>query len=166
MTDPLHERNSLLTASDPELLAACRVDVFRGSGRGGQKRNRTESAVRVTHLPSGITATSDETRSQHTNKRLALRRLREEIALQCRSDTPDTGRAAQRPARKSPDYPLWLAAMVDLLAHVQFRVADAAAQLDTSTGRLVRELARDPALWQTVNRERTRLGLSVLRMPK
>ncbi len=52
-----------------------RVEVFRASGPGGQHRNKRETAVRVRHLPSGITAIAAEHRSQARNKELALRRL-------------------------------------------------------------------------------------------
>lgn len=45
-----------------------RWDYFRGSGKGGQKRNKTSSAVRCTHQPSGVSHYSDATRSQHRNK--------------------------------------------------------------------------------------------------
>ena len=52
-----------------------RVDTFKSSGPGGQHKNKRESAVRVRHLPSGITALATEHRSQARNKELALRRL-------------------------------------------------------------------------------------------
>jgi peptide chain release factor len=52
-----------------------RWETMCASGPGGQHVNRTESAVRVTHLPTGIEATSSEERSQHRNKQLALARL-------------------------------------------------------------------------------------------
>jgi protein subunit release factor A len=52
-----------------------RVDTFKASGPGGQHRNKRETAVRVRHLPSGITALATEHRSQARNKALALRRL-------------------------------------------------------------------------------------------
>jgi protein subunit release factor B len=55
-----------VTASD------CEWEYMRGTGPGGQKRNKTESKVRCTHRPSGAVGESDETRSQHDNKRLAF----------------------------------------------------------------------------------------------
>jgi protein subunit release factor A len=52
-----------------------RVETFKASGPGGQHRNKRETAVRVRHLPSGITALATEHRSQARNKALAFRRL-------------------------------------------------------------------------------------------
>jgi peptide chain release factor len=52
-----------------------RWETMRASGPGGQHVNRTESAVRVTHLPTGVQATAAEERSQHRNRKLALARL-------------------------------------------------------------------------------------------
>lgn len=68
-----------LTLSDEQLLAECEVDVFLGSGPGGQHRNKTESAVRLRHGPSGLTVCATERRSQLQNKRAALGRLRRRL---------------------------------------------------------------------------------------
>jgi peptide chain release factor len=57
-----------------------RWETMRASGPGGQHVNRTESAVRVTHLPTGVQATAAEERSQHRNRRLALARLARKLA--------------------------------------------------------------------------------------
>lgn len=54
-----------------------RIDCMRSSGPGGQHANKTETAVRATHLPTGLCAVSQQERSQLLNKRLALARLRE-----------------------------------------------------------------------------------------
>ena len=55
----------------------CRWDYIRGSGKGGQKRNKTSSKVRCTHVASGAVAESDDTRSQHKNKGIAFKRMSE-----------------------------------------------------------------------------------------
>ena len=53
--------------------------MYKASGKGGQHRNKTESAVEVKHLPTGITAKSDSERSQHDNKRIAVDLLKEKL---------------------------------------------------------------------------------------
>jgi len=68
-----------LPKSDDELLRECEVETFRSSGPGGQHVNKTESAVRLRHLPSGVVVTSQEERSQHRNKSVCLQKLREKI---------------------------------------------------------------------------------------
>jgi ribosome-associated protein len=68
-----------IPSSDEDLLAQCRVETFRSGGKGGQHQNKTESGVRLVHLPTGVRATSRSERSQHRNKAMALERLRRKL---------------------------------------------------------------------------------------
>ena len=65
--------------SDEVLLKECNVDTFRAGGRGGQHLNKTESAVRLTHLPSGTVVTCQDERSQLQNKRKCLIQIRKKL---------------------------------------------------------------------------------------
>ena len=69
----------ILPGSDEDLLRECEVETFRSSGPGGQHVNKTESAVRLRHLPSSIVVTSQQERSQHRNKAICLQKLRKKI---------------------------------------------------------------------------------------
>jgi peptide chain release factor 2 len=70
----------VLPESDEDLLRQCDVETFRSSGPGGQHVNKTESAVRLRHEPSGVVVSSQQERSQHRNKAICLQKLREKVA--------------------------------------------------------------------------------------
>ena len=55
------------------------IDVFRASGAGGQHVNKTESALRLTHWPSGVVVIAQDSPSQHRNREIAFRRLAERL---------------------------------------------------------------------------------------
>ncbi|MBA4120527.1 MAG: peptide chain release factor-like protein [Isosphaera sp.] len=84
-TDRCHHPASL---EDAELVAQCQVRTDRSGGPGGQNRNKLETAVFVRHEPTGIEAAAHEYRTQLENKRLALRRLRLELATRWRAGAP------------------------------------------------------------------------------
>lgn len=68
-----------LPPDDDDLLAECTVSAYRASGKGGQHINVTDSAVRLTHLPTGLVVTSQKERSQYLNKQDCLQKLRKKV---------------------------------------------------------------------------------------
>src|SRR5919199_1389484 len=137
--------------TDEQLLAQCAVDTYRASGPGGQKRNKTSSAVRLRHLPSGLIVIAEESRSQHENRARALKRLRQALYLKLREPLPAdaTATAWREPVRAAldrggrlhlgaRDARFWPAAgvVLDVLLAREARVSDAAAALGLSTGNL------------------------------
>lgn len=176
-----HGRCAWAGLSDEQLKAQCAIDLYRASGPGGQKRNKTSSAVRLRHLPSGLTVIAEESRSQHENRARALRRLRRAFFLEVREplapESLQPGGLRASPAWQAAigadgrvrvgvrDERFWPAAGValDALAAVEARVAEAAAALAVSTGNLVDFLQSDPKLWQQANELRARFGQKPLR---
>ena len=73
---------------DAAILRACEVQVFRATGPGGQGVNTTDSAVRMCHVPTGITVVSRESRSQYQNRQKCLAKLRAAFEQRARRPKP------------------------------------------------------------------------------
>jgi hypothetical protein len=158
---------------DDKLLAQCRMDSYVASGPGGQKRHKTNAAVRITHLPTRITATATDSRSHRENQIHALRNLRHKLALEMRREIADLANyrppawfgdyPSLRMNSKNPRYAAAVAEVLDVLKAMQWHPGRAAVMLGLSTGALTRFLHDDPPLWTQVNETRGTLGMPPLR---
>ena len=156
----MSERNAWLALDDQALLRLCRCEACRGTGPGGQKRNKTSTSIRLVHLPTGIAVEDDATRSQHQNRDGALRKLRLQLAMELREEpVANVGSMPPEKARQ----PFWVALALDALASCGFRIAEAAALMGISTARLGKDLSRIPPLWQRVNAARVEHGIPPLK---
>lgn len=168
--------------SDEELVARCDVHTYKSSGPGGQHRNKVSSAVRLKHRASGVSAHGDDSRSQHQNKAMAIRRLRMNMACSLRREIDlqsppppmvkdrlfvargGDAKGATRFAIGSKDAAFWPVAawVLDLLEAVEGRVSDAAAVVGVSTANLTKVLQQERHLLSAVQEIRKRHGLKPL----
>jgi hypothetical protein len=171
-------RGDYLLASDDALIGQCEVDRYRASGPGGQHRNKTESAVRLRHKPSGITAIGEDSRSQAENKLHAVRRLRQAIALGVREPVELDGYAASprlaalvrggtaplgAKTRLTGEFWAAIAELLDLLVAGELEIAATAQRLGITTGALSKLVLHDDHIARAVNDLRRSRNLRPLR---
>jgi hypothetical protein len=154
---------------DAALLALCRVDRFRAGGPGGQHTNRTDSAVRITHLASGTATQSQDHRNRARNQAEALHRLRLRLALGLRGAAQAAWLEPYRRGRQlrlganAQDYHLVVAAALDALEHQAGDLAAAAAGLAVSSSQLAKLLTADKEVHAAANALRARHGQGSIR---
>jgi hypothetical protein len=160
--------------SDDQILKICRLDVHRGSGPGGQKRNKTSNAFRLTHEPTGLHVTATEARSAVENKARAVRRMRLKFATDLREpiepatfEPPDWFLTIRHPTRiaASHHHEFYAAAgglILDLLKVMNGNPSHVAAMLGVSTSAVIKFLEDEPQLWAAANRIREEMGMTAL----
>jgi len=171
-------RVDYLLASDDALIGQCEVDRYRASGPGGQHRNKTESAVRLRHKLSGVSAIGEDSRSQAENKIHAVRRLRSAIALEVREPiqlqgfVPSARLAAFVAAGTAPlgaktrhtgEYWTSIGELLDLLVGNGLEIGTTAQLLGITTGALSKLLLHDDHVGRAVNDLRRAKGMRPLR---
>jgi hypothetical protein len=151
-----------------ELLAACTVETFRSHGPGGQHANKTESAVRLTHRASGVTAQCQDHRERTRNQAEALHRLRLRLALHERGASRPEWLAEQRRGTRlalgpgSDSYPLVVAVLLDALVAAAGALAQAASSTGLSSSQIAKVLTADKEVHQAANAVRAAHGLGAL----
>lgn len=152
------ERQAILTAEDDVLLRDCDFIMQKGTGNGGQKINKTSSAVRLRHRSTGIAVSANEERSQSRNRHIALRKLRYEIALRVRADYSDEAETYTLSPAPSPANHarliLWTAALFDRLAAAEYDLPRAAALCGASASQLERAMRKYPQIWRAFSESR------------
>ena len=155
------------------LVRECEFSRTRSGGPGGQHRNKVETMVVVTHKSAGVSAQASERRSQHENKKVALERLREALAIQVRiSQRPlqpsDLWRERCRAGRiscssKHHDFACLLAEALDFLAVFDFQTAAAANKLQCTTSQLIKFIKLSEKAFAWVNQQRKNRDLGPLK---
>jgi hypothetical protein len=159
--------------SDEQLLSQCRVDHYRGSGPGGQKRNKTSNGVRFAHLPTGILATATESRSLKENHLYCLRRLRVKLAAEVREgvdpigfEVPDWFLSIRHERKidvshRHEFYAATAGLILDLLT-INGNPAAVAVNLGVTTTAVVKMLEAETAWWAAANDIRAKLGMAAM----
>jgi hypothetical protein len=155
------------------LRGQCELGTMRRGGPGGQHRNKTESAVVLKHTATGVEGQASERRSQADNLRMALKRLRINLALEVRC--PELSAAAPTPLWRSrcphgkivinpdhDDFAAMLAEALDVICIRQGHLPSSAEQLGCTSSQLQKFLQHEPRAWQLVNQWRQQHGLPTL----
>ena len=145
-------RDEILALNEEELGRIVEFDFFKRSGNGGQKRNKTSSAVRVTLKEFAISAEDCTERSQKLNRSKALQKLHRKIAMTVRQDISDEIITIVAPSNDR--YPLFLARLIDLLSSVNYSFKECGLKLNLSSSQVEKLLRRDASLWQFIQSKR------------
>lgn len=163
-------------ASLPEskLLEDCEVQRTRASGPGGQHRNKTETAIQITHTPTGLKALAYERRSQEDNRKMAVFRMRLVLAAQHRTVVSaivnptelwesrcTNGKISCNDQHR--DFPGLIAEAMNAVDAKDYDVRVAAAALGCSTSQLVRFIAKAPEAFNAMNSGRESRGMRRLK---
>lgn len=159
---------------DAALLAQCDFERARRGGPGGQHRNKTETAVLLSHRPTGLTAQASERREAEVNKRVALRRLRLTLATAHRCPVPPgdprsdlwrsrTGGGRIVCSQEHRDHPALLGEALDVIAASGWDQHMAATRLSVTATQLIRFVGTHPPALAAWNAERAHRGMGALR---
>jgi hypothetical protein len=160
------------TLSEEKLEQECRLSFRRASGPGGQNRNKVETAVQVTHMPTGLSGQASERRTQGENRQVALQRLRLALAINIRTDNCEAApltvvqyikKGKLAISDQNSDWPTVLAELFNMIATHKWQLNSVANSLQTTPTQILKAIAREPAALAYLNSNRISSGLTSLR---
>lgn len=157
-----------------QLLAECEIRRGRRRGPGGQHRNKVETAVVIQHTPTGVKGEATERRSQEQNRRMAILRLRVNLALSVRREVDankppsDLWRSRCKSGRiavsdSHDDFPALLAEALDVISAHEMEMKSAGQSLGCTPSQLTKLLKLESRALQIINDHRRQLELPLLR---
>lgn len=175
LVDPIYVHSPHPATLDDEVfMRECVLGRGRTSGPGGQHRNRVQTMVTLTHKPTGVEAHAGERRSPEVNKRVALKRLRLQLAIQARAPVPigdigsDLWKSRVREGKiacnaEHRDYPAMLAEALDVIHDAGLDLKRASIRLMCSRSQLIKLIAKEPSALVALNEARKAKGKHPLR---
>ena len=152
-----------VSLGDEELMRKCRMDIFKATGKGGQKKNKTSNAIRLTLNHLSVTATASRSRQENISK--AVKKMRMEIALDLHEvednrsgleKLPDglcsyIRKGILRINEKNPLYAMFTGVILDIYMEYLGDVREIAEKLETSSSQIHRFISSHSSLLPKIN---------------
>jgi len=165
------------TVDVEELLRSCAIGKGRASGPGGQNRNKVETHVTLTHMPTAIEGQAGERRSAAENKKVAVRRLRLALAIHVRTPVPLGEARSDLWLRRCPpdgggkiscnpeheDFPALIAEAMDVVDACGADLRNASLRLGCTLSQLIKLLKDHPPAFVQMNAARCARGMHAIK---
>ena len=153
-----------LELNEQDFLKQCQFQSYKGSGTGGQKRNKKASGIRITHIPTKITIAICQDRQQSINKIYACRLLRIKLSMTITSnDIQENWNFNNQINVKNWDFPPTIQKLFFFLTKFDFHIKKTSEEINTSQKKLVHFLAKNKQVWQKFNQERIKRQLNIIK---
>ena len=157
------DKYSFLKKDEEHFLRDCKIVHFKSTGKGGQKKNKTSSAIRLIHNPTNLFVESSVNRQQIINKIDAIRKLRLKIALSL-VNKANTWQGTYGLNYKNWDFPIMIGIIIDAFHFKNFSIKETSLFLGISQNILLKNISKNKELWDFINQEREKRTLKRLKL--